>query len=142
MSKKFRICCIPIIFYLSTQVVTYPDLSKELDKFSISDSIQRINETYLYEKRADPAYDTIKGEDGWLHYRVLFWVPKEANKFIPYADNGVNTDVSAHGPVEKWSVQETNITNENEKLVFVFVPKTFVYLYGNGFEKVIHLKYS
>ena len=54
----------------------------------------------------------------------------------------MNTDVSSHGPVEKWSVEETKITNEREKLVFILVPKTFIYLYGDGFEKVIHLKYS
>jgi hypothetical protein len=82
------------------------------------------------------------GKDGLYHYRVFFWVPNTATKFIPYADTGVITDVSSHGPVEKWSVEETNITNANEKLVFIFVPKTFVYLYGKGFEKVIHLKYD
>lgn len=100
------------------------------------------SKSYINEKRASPAYDTIKGEDGWVHYRVLFWVPKEATKFIPYADNGVKTDVSAHGSVEKWYVEQTKITNDKEKLVFILVPKTFVYSFGDGFEKVIHLKYS
>jgi hypothetical protein len=112
--------------------------------FSISDSSSNNNsiESNSTEKRATPSYDKIMGKDGLYHYRVFFWVPNTATKFIPYADTGVITDVSSHGPVEKWSVEETNITNANEKLVFIFVPKTFVYLYGKGFEKVIHLKYD
>lgn len=74
------------------------------------------------------------------HYRVLFWVPKEVTKFIPYADTGIITDVSSHGPIEKWSVEETNITSSNEKLVFIFVPKTFVYLLWKGIRKSYSLK--
>ena len=142
MRKKLRICCIPIIFYLSTQIPSYLNSSNDFGDLSISNSIQQISRNNLNEKRASPAYDTIMKEDGMLHYRVLFWVPKDATKFVPYAVSGVNTDVSSHGPVEKWSVEETKITNEREKLVFIFVPKTFVYLYGDGFEKVIHVKYS
>ena len=142
MRKKLRICCIPIIFYLSTQISSYLNSSNDFGDLSISNSIQQIRRNNLNEKRAYPEYDTIMKEDGMPHYRVLFWVPKEATKFVPYADSGVNTDVSSHGSVEKWSVEETKITNEREKLVFIFVPKTFVYVYGDGFEKVIHLKYS
>lgn len=96
----------------------------------------------LCEKRGNPAYDTITGSDGRPHYRVFFWVPKAASKYIPYADKGINTNVSSHGAAEKWTVVETNIVNANEKLVFIFVPKTFVYLYGKGFENVIHLRYK
>lgn len=95
----------------------------------------------LTEKRGNPAYDTIIGSDGWPHYRVFFWVPKTASKYTPYADKGINTNVSSHGPAEKWAVVETKTINGDEKLVFIFVPKTFVYLYGKGFEKVIHLKF-
>lgn len=121
-----------------------PPLLRYASIFSISDSsLNNSNsiKSNSTEKRATLSYDKIIGRDGLYHYRVLFWVPKEVTKFIPYADTGVITDVSSHGPIEKWSVEETNLTSDNEKLVFIFVPKTFVYLYGNGFEKVIHLKY-
>ena len=93
------------------------------------------------EKRGTPHYDYIIGDDHWPHYRVFFWVPKTATNFTPYADKGINTAVSEHGLAEKWSVVVTNDIKDDEKLVFIFVPKTFVFLYGNGFEKVIHLSY-
>lgn len=93
------------------------------------------------EERGYPTYDKIIGNDGWPHYRVFFWVSKTATNFIPYSDAGIKTDVSSHGPVEKWSVVETKTIDGDKKLVYIFVPKTFVYLYGNGFEKVIHLQY-
>jgi len=98
--------------------------------------------SYQDEERGSPSYDKITGSDGWPHYRVFFWVPETATSFTPYADAGVNTNVSFHGAVEKWSVAETKTTANNKKLVSVFVPKTFVYLYGDGFEKVIHLNYK
>jgi len=94
------------------------------------------------EKRDTNTYDYIIGPDRLPHFRVFFWIPKNAVNLMPYADKGINTDVSKHGPVEKWSVVITNKTNGNEKLVFIYVPKTFVFLYGLGFEKVIHLNYK
>jgi hypothetical protein len=93
------------------------------------------------EKRGTPHYDYIIGKDNWPHYRVFFWVPKNATNFTPYANSGVNTAVSEHGPAEKWAVIATNEIKANEKLVFIYVPKTFVFLYGKGFEDVIHLSY-
>ena len=93
------------------------------------------------EKRGAPHYDHITGKGNWPHYRVFFWVPSNATHFIPYADSGVDTDVSEHGPVEKWSVVVTKQIKDNEKLIFIYVPKTFVFLYGGGFEDVIHIKY-
>jgi len=93
------------------------------------------------EKRGLPHYDYIIGKDNWPHYRVFFWVPKNATHFTPYADSGVNTNVSEHGSVEKWSTVVTNEIKGDIKLVFIYVPKTFVFLYGKGFEDVIHLKY-
>jgi len=93
------------------------------------------------EKRGVPPYDYIIGKDNWPHYRVFFWVPKNATVFTPYADSGVNTDVSTHGAAEKWSVVVTKQIKGEEKLVFIYVPKTFVFLYGEGFEDVIHLNY-
>lgn len=93
------------------------------------------------EKRGNPTYDYIIGKDHLPHFRVFFWVSKEAKNYTPYADDGVKTDVSEHGPVEKWAVVETNEIKENEKLVFIYVPKTFVLLQGRGFEDKIHLRY-
>ncbi|MBE6088960.1 MAG: hypothetical protein E7206_13160 [Clostridium beijerinckii] len=126
--------CILIFIFLPIDFC--PPLLRYASIFSISNS----SEGNSNEKRATISYDKIIGRDGLYHYRVLFWVPKEVTKFIPYADTGVITDVSSHGSIENWSVEETSITSSNEKLVFIFVPKTFVYLYGKGFEKVIHLK--
>ncbi|MBC2581959.1 hypothetical protein [Clostridium sp. DJ247] len=126
--------CFTILFFQRT-------LAKPID-FSTSAPIHQINISYPKEKRGVPTYDKIMGNDGWPHYRVFFWTPKTATHFVPYADAGVRTDVSSHGPVEKWSVVETQTIKDDEKLVFVFVPKTFVFLYGKGFEKVIHLSYS
>jgi hypothetical protein len=100
-----------------------------------------VTEKILKEKRGIPNYDYIIGKDNWPHYRVFFWVPKNATIFTPYADSGVNTDVSSHGSVEKWSVVVTNEFKVDEKLVFIYIPKTFVFLYGKGFEDVIHLSY-
>jgi hypothetical protein len=93
------------------------------------------------EKRGIPNYDYIIGNDNWPHYRVFFWVPKSATHFTPYSDKSVNTDISNHGAVEKWSVVVTNEINVDSKLVFVYVPKTFVFMYGIGFETLIHLSY-
>lgn len=93
------------------------------------------------EKRGTPHYDYIIGKDHWPHYRVFFWVPKSATHFTPYADSGVNTNVSEHGDASKWSVVVTPEIKADRKLVFIYVPKTFVFLYGNDFEDVIHLNY-
>ncbi|GIM30248.1 hypothetical protein CPJCM30710_29140 [Clostridium polyendosporum] len=101
-----------------------------------------LNENNPIEKRGNPTYDYIIGKYGLPHYRVFFWVPKNSTKYIPYADNGINTNVSNHGSVEKWTVVETKEITENEKLVFIYVPKTFVFLHGKDFEKVIHLYYK
>lgn len=148
MIKKFKNNFKVIFIFLSINVflclpllICLP-LSKDFTAHSTSGLINNTNISYPKEKRAFPTYDTIMGDDGLPHYRVLFWVPKTATKFIPYVDAGVKTDVSSHGPVEKWSVEEIKNANDHEKLVFIFVPKTFVYLYGKGFEKVIHLKYK
>lgn len=94
------------------------------------------------EKRGTPTYDYITGTDRLFHYRVFFWVPKSAVKLTPYADIGTITNVSNHGPVEKWSVVDTGKINKDEKLVFIYVPKTFIFFHGNGFEKIIHIKYE
>ena len=97
------------------------------------------NEPNVAEKRGTPAYDYIIGTDGLPHFRVFFWVPINAIKYTPYTNIGINSNVSIHGAAAKWDVVETNKINKDEKLVFIYVPKTFVFLYGFGFEKVIHL---
>jgi hypothetical protein len=92
--------------------------------------------------RADPPYDYIIGKDKLPHFRACFWVPLTASKFKPYADKNVKTDVSHHGPVENWGVVESNIKDADKKLVYIFVPKTFVILNGRDFYKSIHLSYE
>lgn len=148
MIKRCKNYFIPVLFLFSIQaflmffIIRCIPFLKDHPISQTSNSIDETNRNYPNEKRAYPTYDKIIGKDGLPHYRVLFWVPKEAIKFTPYADTGVKTDVSSHGSVEKWFVGELKTNSTHEKLVFIFVPKTFVYLYGNGFEKVIHLKYS
>lgn len=94
------------------------------------------------EKRGYPAYDTVFDKYGIPHFRVFFWVPKNATQLIPYADSGINTKVLTHGSVENWSVVKTTTYNKDDQLVFIYVPKTFVLFYGKGFENVIHLNYK
>lgn len=130
-----------ILFLFLPKIFYFPFLKRDT-AFSFSTPPNHTAINYSSEKRASPPYDIVMGNDGMFHFRVLFWVPKEAVKFMPYADDVIVTDVSSHGPVEKWSVKETQRTNGDEKLVFIFVPKTFVFLYGSGFEKVIHLKFE
>jgi len=113
-------------------------ISNNLNTVEVSKTVTK---NIRNEKRGIPHYDHIIGKDNWPHYRVLFWVPSNATHFIPYADSEVDTDVSEHGPVGKWSVVATKQIKNNEKLMFIYVPKTFVFLYGDGFEDVIHIKY-
>lgn len=140
MIKKSNNRFMSLLFFIPI-IFSFPWF-KDYNIISSSNAINEISKSYPNEKRALPAYDKVIGKDGLYHFRVLFWVPNESTKLIPYADEGVVTDVSSHGPVEKWSVKETNQINGDEKLVFILVPKTFVFLYGEGFEKVIHIKYS
>lgn len=110
-------------------------------KTSVSVDSTALFEANENEKRGTPTYDSIIGSDGLPHYRVFFWVPRNATNIAPYANKEVNTNVLHHGPASNWSVVETKNIKGNEKLVFVYVPKTFVFMYGKGFEWVIHLKY-
>ena len=135
--KMVMLPLIVLIFMSFIPLALIPLINKPKDTSSIITTAKRL----LNEKRGTPHYDYIIGKDNWPHFRVFFWVPTSVTHFEPYADSGVNTDVSEHGPVAKWSVIATNQTKDNEKLVFIYVPKTFVILYGNGFQDVIHLKY-
>ena len=122
------------------------DISKQISLTTFTNNTvaitvdKNLQEVATLEKRGTPIYDYIIGTDELPHYRVFFWVPKNAVNLLPYADKGINTDVSHHGPVEKWSVVVTDKIRKNEELVFIYVPKTFVFLYGEGFEKVIHIR--
>ncbi|MEQ8156634.1 MAG: hypothetical protein ABRQ25_17465 [Clostridiaceae bacterium] len=139
--KSLLAICV-IVLFIEVSILLLFLLLKKPAARSASTQIYHSAVSYPHEERGAPAYDKITGNDGWPHYRVFFWVPETATVFTPYADTGVNTNVSSHGPVENWSVVETKTTANNKKLVFIFVPKTFVYLYGYGFEKVIHLNYK
>ena len=124
-----------MMIFLFINLIPAANLSKVMASNTIIDS------NIPNEKRGIPQYDYIIGKDKWPHYRIFFWVPKTATHFTPFADRGVDADVSKHGAPEKWAVVVTNEIIGNEKLVFIYVPKTFVFLYGKGFEKVIHLSY-
>ena len=113
-----------------------------VNKTQDTKSVMAIAKSVPNEKRGSPHYDYIIGQDHLPHFRVFFWVPKNKTHFEPYADSGVITDVSEHGPVTNWSVVTTKQIKNNDKLVFIYVPKTFVILYGKGFQDVIHLKYN
>jgi hypothetical protein len=134
--KSFLIIGFSLIVLLFSSYLHVAIISKAID------TDIPVAKKILVEKRGTPNYDYIIGKDNWPHYRVFFWVPKNATTFTPYSDSGVNTDVSSHGAAEKWSVVLTDQIKGDEKLVFIYVPKTFVFLYGKGFEDVIHLSYT
>ncbi|MCB2293535.1 hypothetical protein LGK95_08375 [Clostridium algoriphilum] len=137
---SLKILILPLIILVCMSFIPsalIPLVNKPKDSISITTLSKRLQN----EKRGIPHYDYIIGKDNWPHFRVFFWVPENAIHYKPYADSGVNTDVSEHGPVSKWSVVTTKQTKDNEKLVFIYVPKSFVILYGNGFANVIHLEY-
>ena len=94
------------------------------------------------EKRGTPNYAWVKGSDNLPHMRIYFWVSKTSYYYLPYADKGVKTYITGHGPVKKWLVKETGEYTETEKLVYIYVPKTFVFLHGKDFYKLIHLHYE
>lgn len=145
MSAKKDAIIVATILLLTNSFYSVIKTDGVADTTSVSDSIvasNTVKEDSFVEKRGEPTYDYVIGSDYLPHFRVFFWVPKDAKNYIPYADEGVKTDVSEHGPAEKWSVVETNKTRENEKLVFIYVPKTFVMLQGKGFQNKIHLQYK
>lgn len=76
------------------------------------------------------------------HIRVFFWVPLNAMHYEAFVPNGVKSYILGHGPAEQWSVAGTGQINQDEKLVYVTVPKTFMIVYGLHFYKLVHLHYS
>ena len=117
-------------------------ISTSANKVETIRPASNLQKSPISEKRGTPTYDYIIGSDKLPHFRVFFWIPKDAKHLTPYADAGIITDVSEHGPIEKWSVVTTDKINKDEKLVFIYVPKTFIFFHASSFEKVIHLKYN
>jgi hypothetical protein len=123
------------IFYIFVFVVSLKSFNA-FNSFNISTK----STDNIIEKRGTPSYDYVIEKDLLPHFRVFFWVDKNATNYVPYADEGINTNVSSHGPAERWSVVETDTIREKEKLVYVYVPKTFVILHSRDFDKLIHLE--
>jgi hypothetical protein len=94
------------------------------------------------EKRGTPIYAWVKGSDNLPHMKIYFWIPKTSCYYLPYADKGIKTYVTGHGPVKRWGVKETGEYTKTEKLICIYIPKTFVILYGKDFYKLIHLYYK
>ena len=94
------------------------------------------------EKRGTPIYAWVKDSDNLPHMKIYFWIPKTSSYYLPYADKGIKTYVVGHGPVEKWGVKDSGEYTKTEKLIYIYVPKTFVILYGQHFYKLIHLYYK
>lgn len=94
------------------------------------------------EKRDTPPYTWAMGDDMIPHIKLFFWVPVDSKNYTTFADKGIKTFVLGHGSVDKWGVSETGETSKNEKLVYVYVPKTFMLLYGKDFYSLIHLYYK
>lgn len=135
-----------IAFFISILVLNtlclYTFANVKANTVSNDGSDVAINGGILNEKRGEPSYDYIIGNDHLPHFRVFFWVDKSAKNYFPYADKDIKTDVSKHGPVDKWFVGETSEVKGNEKLVYIYVPKTFVIIQGEGFQNKIHLEYN
>lgn len=136
--KKIRLISLIVSIYLlinifSKLVVLY--YSKASD--GASDMLNIID-----EKRGTPPYSIVLDKDLLPHIKVFFWVPANSNYYKAFADKGVKTYVIGHGSIEDWTIKETPKTSQNLKLVYVYVPKTFMLLYGKDFYSMIHLYYE
>ncbi|SMC18460.1 hypothetical protein SAMN02745134_00571 [Clostridium acidisoli DSM 12555] len=100
---------------------------------------------YIYtnevEKRGSPVHSWMIGADHLPHMKVFFWVPKSSTTYIPYANQGVRTNVIGHGAINQWAVIQTGQVLGSYKLVFMLVPKTFVFTHGPNFYKLTHIYY-
>lgn len=137
MKHKYKILFATILLF--TTIITTNMFALASNAANEPILVSSMNKNSSKTKRGEPPYDYIIGKDKFPHFRIFFWVPLSATKYIPYADDDINTDISHHGPVDKWSVVETDDKNDKEKLVYIFVPKTFVFLHGKSFYKLIHL---
>jgi hypothetical protein len=50
--------------------------------------------------------------------------------------------VIGHGTISQWPVKETGETTKTEKLVYFYVPKTFILIYGRNFYRLVGLAYE
>lgn len=94
------------------------------------------------EKRGTPPYNWVIGKDLLPHIRLFFLVPINSCGYKAFTDSGVKTYVPGHGAVDNWRVNETEKILGNEKLVYIFIPKTFMILHGKNFYKLIHIYYE
>lgn len=136
---KKLISIISILLILTFNLASPLALNNSVKAINLKSTLSKQE---ISEKRGTPPYDYIIGKDHLPHFRVFFWIPINASYYKPAAAKGVHTNVSHHGPVENWTVAETGIKNVTEKLVYIFVPKTFVFLHGKNFYKSVYLKYE
>ncbi|PJI07809.1 MULTISPECIES: hypothetical protein [Clostridium] len=116
-------------------------LVKTSSLFLSSNSTSNYIATNEVEKRGTPVHSWMIGADHLPHMKVFFWVPKNSTTFIPYANKGVKTNVIGHGPINQWTVIQTGEVSGQDKLIFMFVPKTFVFTHGPNFYKLTHIYY-
>lgn len=132
---KFLLLIILIVFAI---FVSIKSSSLFLSKPSTSDYIA----TNEVETRGNPVHGWMIGNDHLPHMKVFFWVPINSSSYIPYANRGVRTFVIGHGDIDKWAVIPTGEVRGSEKLMYILVPKTFVFTHGFDFYKLVHLYYK
>lgn len=94
-------------------------------------------------KKDTPPYKWVIGNDDMIpHIRLYFWIPINSSHYKAFADEGIKTYVLGHGTIDKWEIKETAITSYREKLVYIYIPKTFILFYGKNFYNLIHLYYK
>ena len=127
------IVLIVIVLFVATKAVSII--------FSSTDTSDYIN-TKEIETRGNPPYSWMIGKDHLPHMKVFFWVPIKSSILIPYSNKGVKTFVIGHGAINRWHVVNTGNVKDSLMLVYIFVPKTFVFTHGVNFYKLIHLYYN
>lgn len=137
MNKFKQLSLIVVIFFmlqLSVRVLALC-LSKPV-------SLNISNYNMKEARVATPAYGWEIGKDKLPHAKVFFWVSKNAKKYYPYTNEAIKTYVISHGTINQWGVKETGKTNETEKLIYLYVPKTFILIYGSKFYTLVGVAYE
>lgn len=110
---------------------------------SEEDAFSKVNTFHdNYFIRDDPKFDYVTGNDRLPHFRVAFWVPVDTTSITPYTPYNIITNVSNHGTIENWRVVDSDRHLEDMRLIYVFVPKRFILLYGKYFWKYVYVKQS